>query len=145
MAKWNPDARPIPVTFVNVAVSTASEGTDVVILDPTDSTEFVIRRPALWAVAQSLPWAPSYLDTVVLEAFMDAAEPEPAVEAVQLAPGDPTARLEGPELVVYLTLAAGLDRAGLDSVLSRMRDRWAESEIIANRVDSLGLRVGRAE
>jgi len=145
MAAWNPAARPIPVTFVNVAVSSASEGTDVVILDPTDSTEFVIRRPALWAVAQSLPWEPSYLDTEVLEAFMDAAAPEPAVQAVKLAPGDPTARLDGPELVVHLTLAAGLDRAGLDGVLSRMRDRWAQSEIIAERVDSLGLRVARAE
>jgi len=145
MAKWNPAARPIPVTFANVAVSTASEGTDLVILDPSNATEFAIRRPALWAISQSLPWIPSYLDTAVLEAFMDAAEPEAAVEAVQLAPGDPTARLDGPELVVHLTLTAGLDRAGLDAVLGRMRDRWAQSEIIADRVDSLGLRVASAD
>jgi hypothetical protein len=145
MATWNPTARPIPVTFASVALAAASEGTDLVILDPTVSTEFVIRRPALWSVAQSLPWAPSYLDTAVLEAFMDAAEPEPAVRAVQLAPGDPTARLDGAELLVHLTLAAGLDRAGLDGVLGRLRDRWAASEVIAARVDSLAVQVARAD
>jgi hypothetical protein len=137
MTHWNPEARPIPATAARVALAAASENTDLVVLDPTSHTEFVIRRPALWALAQSQPWTPSYADTDVLSAFMDAAEPEPAVVAVQLAPGDPGSRLAGPELIVQLTLAPGLDRAALDGVLARLQERWASSEVIAARVDSM--------
>jgi hypothetical protein len=137
MAHWNPKARPVPATAGRVALAAASENTDLVVLDATNDTEFVIRRPALWALAQSQPWLPSYADTDVLSAFMDAAEPETAVLAVQLAPGDPGSRLAGPELIVQLTLAPGLDRAALDAVLARLQERWAASETIAERVDSM--------
>lgn len=141
MAAWNPQARPIPVAAPRVALAAASEGTDLVVLDPTSATEFVLRRPALWAIAQTRSWLPSYLDPEVLAAFMDAAEPEPSVVGVHLAPGDPAARLAGPELVVQLSLADGLDRAALDAVVARLRDRWAANTVIAERVDSLKVQL----
>lgn len=137
MSRWNPKARPVPATAGRVALAAASEDTDLVVLDPTSDTEFVIRRPALWALARSQRWTPCYADAEVLSAFMDAAEPEPAVVAVQLAPGDPGSRLAGPELVVQLTLTPGLDRAALDAVLARLQERWGSSEVIAQRVDSM--------
>jgi hypothetical protein len=137
MKRWNPDARPVPATAGRVALAAASESTDLVVLDPRSDTEFVVRRPALWALAQSRPWIPSYADTDVLSAFMDAAEPEPEIVAVQLAPGDPDSRLAGPELVVQLTLAPGLQRSELDSMLARVQERWASSDLIAARVDSM--------
>ena len=137
MKRWNPQARPVPATAGRVALAAASEETDLVVLDPRSDTEFVLRRPALWALAQSQPWMPSYADTAVLSAFMDAAEPEPEIVAVQLAPGDPDSRLAGPELVVQLTLAPGLDRAALDSMLARVQERWASNDLIATRVDSM--------
>jgi len=137
MKRWNPEARPVPATAGRVALAAASEHTDLVVLDPRSDTEFVLRRPALWALAQSQPWIPSYADTAVLSAFMDAAEPEPEIVAVQLAPGDPDSRLAGPELVVQLTLAPGLDRAALDSMLARVQERWASDDLIAARVDSM--------
>lgn len=144
MSRWNPSARPVPATAGRVALAAASEATDLVVLDPLSDTEFVIRRPALWALAQSQPWTPSYDDTEVLSAFMDAAELEPAVVAVQLAPGDPGSRLAGPELIVQLSLAPGLDKAALDAVLARLQERWAASEIIAARVDSMRLVLANA-
>jgi hypothetical protein len=64
-----------------------------------------------------------------------------AVQALQHASGDPGARLAGPELLVRLTLAPGLDAAALDAVLSRLADGWAASRMIAARVDSIGVRV----
>jgi hypothetical protein len=129
------------VAAPRVALAAASESTDLVVLDPKSSTEFAVRRPALWAIAQSQPWLPSYLDPDVLDAFIDAAAPEPAVSTVQLAPGDPHSRLAGPELIVQLSLAAGLDRAAFDAVVARMRDRWASSTLVATRVDSLTVRL----
>ena len=141
MTAWNPKARPVPATTLRVALAAASENTDLVVLDPTSATEFALRRPALWALVQTQPWLPSYLDTEVLSAFMDAAELEPAVAAVQLAPGDPGARLAGPELIVQLSLQPGLDQRALDDVVIRLQQRWAENALIAARVDSLALRL----
>lgn len=141
MTAWNPKARPVPATALRVALAAASENTDLVVLDPTSVTEFALRRPALWALVQTQPWLPSYLDTEVLSAFMDAAELEPAVAAVQLAPGDPGARLAGPELIVQLSLQPGLDQRALDDVVIRLQQRWAENALIAARVDSLALQL----
>ena len=144
MAVWNPVARPVPADAVRVAVAAASENTDLVVLDPTSATEFVIRRPALWAIAQGRTWTPSYLDEEVLRAFMAGAEREEAVVAVRLAPGDPGARLTGPELIVRLSLLDGLDRAALDAVIGRLQGRWSKSEVIAARVDSLTVQLASA-
>lgn len=141
MALWNARARPVPATASRVALAAASENTDLVVIDPTSPTEFVVRRPALWALAQSRSWRPSYLDTEVLSAFMDAAELESAVAAVQLAPGDPGARLAGPELIVQLSLVPGLDQHELEAVVQRLQSRWAADEVIAARVDSLVLQL----
>ena len=144
MRHWDPQARPIPADAVRIAVAAASEQTDLVILDPTSWTEFVIRRPALLALAGHERWTPSYLDARVLDAFMATVEPEPVVVAVQLAPGDPDARLAGPELVVQLSLLDGLDRDELEAVVSRLRARWEASEVIAERVDSLRVQLASA-
>lgn len=137
MSRWDAKARPVPATAARVALAAASENTDLVVLDAANETEFVIRRPALWALAQSQPWTPSYLDPEVLRRFLAGAEPEPAVVAVHLAPGDPASRLAGPELVVQLTLQPGLDREALDGVLARLQGRWASDDLIAERVDSM--------
>jgi hypothetical protein len=144
MAHWNPAARPIPADGVRVALAAADEGTDLVVIDPTSETEFVIRRPALWAMAGGQPWVPSYLDEAVLRAFMDGTETDDSVIAIQLAPGDPDARLAGSELIVQLTLVDGLGPAELDALVGALQERWSRSELIAQRVDSLALRLARA-
>jgi len=141
MRGWNPKARPVPADAVRVALAAASEDTDLVVLDPTAPTEFVVRRPALWALAQSKPWSPSYLDEEVLAAFMASAAPERDIATVALDSGDVDARLSGPELIVRLGITPGLDRAELDGLLARMQERWSISELIGARVDSMGVRV----
>lgn len=144
MNAWNPMARPVPAPASRVALAAAAEQTDLVVLDPTSAMEFVLRRPALRAIGLSEPWTPCYLDEDVLAAFVESAVPERAVLAVQLAPGDPTARLAGPELVVHLSLTAGLDRSQLDGMLARLQARWAESVLIAGRVDSIRVELDTA-
>jgi SseB protein N-terminal domain len=144
MSRWNPAARPIPADGGRVALAAASEGTDLVVLDPTSETEFAIRRPALWAMAKDEGWLPSYLDEGVLAEFMSAADGEDAIMAIQLAPGDPDARLAGPELLVQLSLADGLDDGALSALLARAQERWSASELIAARVDSMLVRLARA-
>ena len=141
MTAWNADARPVPADAVRVALAAAKEDTDLVVIDPTAPTEFVIRRPALWAIAQSLPWTPSYASRQIADAFGESIASELAVLGVALAAGDPDARLAGPELIVRLELVDGLSQVELDATLSRLARRWADSEIIATGVDSLRVQL----
>ncbi len=139
MSRWNPTSRPVPADGVRVALAAASEHTDLVVLDPVSDTEFAIRRPAVWAIAQSLEWMPSFTDPDVLQSFRQSVASELAVTDVHLRAGDPDARLAGPEVVVTLELLAGLTRPELDAVLARLAQRWAADDVIATRVDSLAV------
>ncbi len=141
MQAWNPEARPIPVAGSRVALAAVSEQTELVVLDPTSATEFVLRRPALWAVAQGQPWLPSHRDPDVVAAFVASIGSELGVHRVALVDGDPDARLAGEELVVRLELADGLSREELDAVLARLARRWAADDVIATRVDSLRIQL----
>ena len=141
MRGWNPKARPVPAQGVRIATAALIEETDLVVLDPTSATEFAIRRPALAAIAGAESWMPSYLDEQVLDAVAAAATGEDAVRSVVLTAGDEDARLAGPELVVGLALAPGLDRAALDALVARLQKRWSSTELLAQRVDSMKVRL----
>ena len=141
MSAWNPMARPVPADGVRVALAAADDGTELVVLDPGSPTEFVLRRPAVWAVAQSQPWVPPFESAAVAAAFERSVASELAVLGVDLLPGDPEARLRGPELVVRLRLVAGLTRGELDATTARLARRWAEDDAIATGVDSLVVRL----
>jgi hypothetical protein len=145
MQRWNPKARPVPADGARVALAAAGEATDLVVLDPLSETEFVIRRPALWAIAQSQPWVPTHLDPEVFSAFTASIGTELGVHDVSLRSGDPDARLAGEDLVVRLELARGLTREELDAVLGRLAQRWAADDVIATRVDSLRVELAASE
>lgn len=146
MRTWNPVARPVPADGMRVALAAADDGTELVVLDPASPTEFVLRRPAVWAVAQSHAWQPPFESEPVRAAFERSIGSELAVLGVELSPGDPLARLAGPELVVTLQLVDGLTREELDATTTRLARRWAEDDVIATGVDSLAVRLvgGRA-
>lgn len=137
MGEWNAGARPVPADGIRVALAAASEQTDVVVLDAASPTQFVVRRPALWAMAQQQPWVPAVDSSEVAAEFTASAASEPAVVGVELDAGDPRAVLAGPELIVRLTLVPGLTAPELEALLARLANRWAESELIAASVDSL--------
>ena len=141
MRQWNAQARPVPAAAVRVALAAAQESTDLVVHDPTADTEFAVRRPALWAIAQSTPWTPSYASRAVAAAFDESITSELAVLSVSLAAGDPQAQLAGPELIVRLELVDGLSRAVLDATLARLAARWAANDVIATGVDSLRVQL----
>jgi len=141
MSRWNPLARPVPADGVRVALAAADDGTDLIVLDPGSESEFVLRRPAVWAVAQSQQWQPSFESDDVVAAFRRSIDRELAVLAVTLHAGDPDARLAGPELIVRLELVAGLTREELDATTARLARRWASDDVIATAVDSLTVRL----
>ncbi len=144
MRAWHPTARPIPAPAVRVALAADHEDTDVVVLDPTTASEFVIRRPALAALAAGEPWLPAYSDEQVVSAFGAVLAAEPNVASLIVLPGDPDARFAGPEVVVRLELVDGLDRDEVTALVARVTDAWSASELIAARVDSMRVQLARS-
>lgn len=144
MKTWDATARPIPVEATRAALAASADDTDLIVLDPTSDTEFVLRRPAVWAIAQGHAWEPSFLSPEVFGALQESVAHELAVIDVGVAAGDPDARLRGPELIVILELIDGLEREVLDAVLSRLAQRWAADDRIAVLADSLTVKLRRS-
>ncbi|MFJ5143422.1 SseB family protein [Curtobacterium sp. NPDC088465] len=137
MRSWDATARPVPADARRVAMAAASEETQLVVLDPTAPTEFVLRRPAVWAIGQDLPWTPCFEDAEVGQAFAASVVDESAVARVELSPGDPLGRFAGAELTVGLALHPGLDQAAVQALVGRLQQRWTADAVIADRVDSM--------
>ncbi|MFV0318812.1 MAG: SseB family protein [Microbacterium sp.] len=145
MGRWDASARPIPVPGRHTALAAADDQTDLIVIDPASETELVLRRPAVWAIAQDVSWEPSFVSSDVFTGLQESIGQEPAVIDLSVAAGDPSGRLSGPELLVRLELMPGLDRAELDAVLARLAKRWAADDRIATLVDSLNVSLQRGE
>ncbi|WP_426324806.1 SseB family protein [Microbacterium sp. E-13] len=143
MRQWDASARPVPADGVRTALSAAADDTDLIVVDPGSETEFVIRRPAVWAIGQGQPWEPSFLSPEVVAGLHESIGGELSVVDLSVEPGDPDARLRGPELVVRLHLIDGLEKAALDAVLGRLAKRWSADDRIAVLVDSLTVKLVR--
>lgn len=143
LAAWDPSARPVPVDGVRTALSAAADDTDLIVIDPASPTEFVLRRPAVWAIGQGQRWEPPHASPEVFAGLQESIGGELGVTDLAVAPGDPDARLRGPELVVRLQLIEGLDQSELDAVLQRLAARWAADDRIAVLVDSLTVKLVR--
>lgn len=138
MRRWRPDARPVPADAVRVALAAASEHTDRVVIDPRNpETLLVLPRPAVWAIAQGVPWVPAVDDPAVLEAVAQPAAQHPEVWGVSLLPGDPKAHGERPEVVVRLGVDRGTPPERVRDIVSAISATWAADATVAERVDSL--------
>ncbi|MDY0909265.1 SseB family protein [Microbacterium sp. CFBP9034] len=144
MGRWDASARPVPADGPRTAVAASADDTDLIVIDPGSPTEFVIRRPAVWAIGQGEPWEPSFTSPEVFAGLQQSIGGELAVIDLSVEPGDPDARLRGPELIVRLELIHGLEKEELDAVLSRLATRWAADHRIAVLVDSLTVKLVRA-
>ena len=152
---WHPAARPVAVYAARAALSAVAEGAELLVLDPGSPVTFVVRRPAVWALAQQRDWTPSYADPDLAASLGGAAAGFPAVRRVEIHPGGGVASLAadgtqlpgggaGPELRVLLYLEDGLDAAGVQSIVSGLNEAWARNEVFAERVDSIEVKLQRA-
>lgn len=140
MRRWRPDARPVPADAVRVALAAASERTDRVVIDArSPETLLVLPRPAVWAIAQGVPWLPAVDDPAVLEAIARPAAQHPEIWAVTLVAGDPLGRGEAPEVMVRLGVEHGVDPERLRAVIATLSEQWAQDPTVAERIDSLSV------
>lgn len=159
LANWHPEARPVAVYAARAALSAVAEEAQLLVLDPGSDRPFVVRRPAMWALAQQRQWQPSYADPAVaqvLEASLAAAG-NPAILGIYASAGkgiqslwdkktEPSGLLvagggAGPELTVSITLQPGLDQPAVEGVLYALQNFWAGNEYFAGAVDSVQVRL----
>jgi hypothetical protein len=141
MQRWNPSARPVPTDAIRVCLAAASQLSTRVVVDPGSDTEFVIRRPAIARIAQSLAWQPAELNQEVRKVVGESVANESQVIDFELGSADPEAKLAGAELEVALKLVNGASPADVRELLERVSKRWAESEEFASSVDSVSIKL----
>nr|WP_098456390.1 SseB family protein [Sanguibacter antarcticus] len=143
MAAWRADARPVPADATRAALSAVSEDWALLVIDPGGPVSVLVPRPAVWAIAQGKPWRPAVVDGTVDPEIADAVR-----EAVSGLPSVARVRAETgrtAEVAVVLGIDSGLTRTELTGVLATVNAALAASSVISERVDSLELRVGRAD
>ena len=156
LSAWHPDARPVAVYAARAALSAVSDGAELLVLDPGSDFTFVVRRPAVWALAQQQQWTPSYKDQELAEEMGRAAAGFPAVRNIELVPGRGVAARAadgtvvagggaGPELQVVLYLQDGLDAEGVQELVSGLQAQWSRNVLFGERVDSIDVKLRRAD
>lgn len=135
LARWDAAARPMPVEGVRAALAATAEADGLLVLDPGGPATVLVPRPAVWALAQGKAWTPSPLDAEVRAGVAAALGPVPGVLAVRCEPGTRA------DLRVVLGVRPGLDRAALDAVVAAAGEALAAAPVVAERVDSLEVKV----
>jgi hypothetical protein len=142
MTAWNSDARPIPIDAQRVALAAASERTDRIVVNPgTDS--IVLRRPAVWSIAQGNPYVAPWESTEF------AAETRALLAGIDnlleigVAPGDPSATGDGPDVTLMLALVDGLDADRVQTLVAEVRGRISNNDTFVNQVDALTLTLSK--
>ncbi|MDN3937245.1 SseB family protein [Arthrobacter sp. YD4] len=155
LTAWHPEARPVAVYAARAALSAVAEHAELLVLDPGSAATFVVRRPAVWALAKQHGWVPSYRDQAVADAVAASAAGVRALRGVELRPGGGVASAQadgtqlpgggaGPELRVVLYLEDGLSAAEVQSLVAGLNEDWARNEAFAERVDSIEIKLQRA-
>ncbi len=135
LARWDPQARPVPVTASRMAEAAISESCDVIVLDVADATSRVLRPSMVWALASRRPWQPAATDPFVARSVTAATMAEGELTAYALSDGP------GGALVLKLTLVPGLDREAVEALATRVGERLATDGEFRARVDALTFRL----
>jgi hypothetical protein len=137
-AAWDRRARPVPGEAERVAHVVVSEGFDVLVVDAAGPVPCVVGRPAVQALAAGDPWLPAPFDPGVQSAVADAVGHLAGVLDARCQPG------RAAETAVVITLVPGLNQADLDAAVAAVGRALAASAVVAERVDSIELRVRSA-
>lgn len=140
MRLWNPGARPIPAEGPRAALAAINEEWSSLVVNPGMETA-LIPRPAVWALGQGRTWKPAIVagavDGEVRTAVAIAVTLDEALVEVDVAPGNTA------EVAVVLRLVAGLTQSEVDDIVRRVQRELSYSEVVAQRLDSLELRLAQ--
>jgi hypothetical protein len=135
LAKWNNQARPVPVSGPRAAMSAVAQGCDLLVLDPAGPVTFVVARPAVWALGQGQTWHLPGRDDEIAAALA-------AVSAEVSLPGALTADPDsGSELIINARLPPGIPQDQISTLAARLQAAIETNPTLRQRVDAIKLRV----
>lgn len=148
MTDWHSEARPVAAETERVMLAALAEEAELAVLDPGSEHTFVIRRPALEALAQGQRWLPSYQDQQLVQALADIPQHCPGVAALQLRPGSGILSETrngtkvvgggaGPELSIGVVVDSDLDEVGVRLALAAVQAEVEEIDLLRQRADSV--------
>ena len=120
LARWRPDARPVPAEADRVWRAAVAEGCAVVI-DVAGPVPLAVEGARLAALAGGRPVPPPHEDPDIRAEVEAAVAGEPGITGFTLSPG----RQDGTDLAVTLRLAAGAPGPVLASAANRIAARLA--------------------
>lgn len=152
LTQWHPEARPVAVYAPRAALSAVSEDAQLLVLDPGAEVTFVVRRPAMWALAQQREWVPSYQDESLAGPLQAVADSFAGVKALVLEPGPGVASRtrsgravagggHGPELGLTVVLEPTVPDDAVPGLLGQVQQALADVEVLQQSADSLTLGV----
>ncbi|MGJ9372270.1 SseB family protein [Nesterenkonia sp. CF4.4] len=154
LTAWHDKARPVAAETERIMLAALAEGAELAVLDPGAELTFVLRRPAVEALAQASRWVPSYQDSELAEALGGILDLCPGVAQLQLQPGDGVGTRtaagdavpgggSGPELSVGIVLEPGLDEVDARLALASLQAALGDVSMLRERADSVQLKLVR--
>jgi hypothetical protein len=135
LRRWDPAARPVPVSGRRAAVSAVAQGCAALVVDPAGPVTFVVSRPAVWALGQGRRWVPPHLDPLVVEELRTIADRDPGVRSLTAEGG------EAGDLRVLAGLGPGLDGVGVRERALAISADLRASDVLRERAQGVTLRI----
>ncbi len=135
LARWNAQARPVPVTAQRAALAAVQEGCDVVVLDVGTPYARELRTSMVWALAMGRDWLPAHRDPHVAQAVAAAAQDEQRILRWALDEG------LGGALVIQVALVPGLTPTQINDVLQQVGAQIATDGEARARIDAVVFRL----
>ncbi|GAA1150031.1 SseB family protein [Nesterenkonia lutea] len=154
LTAWHGQARPVAAESERVMLAALAEGAELAVLDPGADFTFVLRRPAVQALAQAARWLPSYQDPELAEALGGILDLCPGVAQLQVQPGDGVSSVtadgrsvlgggSGPELSIGVVLVPGADDVDARLALASVQAALADVQLLRERADSVQVKLVR--
>lgn len=148
LTTWHDLARPVAADMRKTALSAVEDDNQLIVVNPGQDVTFVVRRPAVWAIARGQEWVPSYRSPQVAQALSELVTPLAGVLGVEAAPGAGVYSRSaggrtlagggpGPELKITLKLIPGLNREQVDRTVGRFQEGLANHRLLSEQVDSI--------
>lgn len=153
LTAWHKEARPVAVWMPRACLSAVDEGNELVVVDPGATLTYVVRRPAVYALAQQQQWTPAYEDVQIAQELSELTDLIPGLAQLAMAPGRGVATQTtdgtvvagggaGPELALVATPNDPSDTIGNKLMLSTLQTLIAEQELLAQRADTVEIMLG---
>jgi hypothetical protein len=148
LSRWRTDARPVPTVTAQAAQAAVQENITSLLLDPVGPDDhpdddaarpgpILLQRSILWALAQGRTWVPPHQDPELATELARVAAGVDEVLGLSAGPGTTT------EVVLHVRLVPGLDRDGVQRVVSHLSQLLSVSRPVADRITSLTLSLAR--